>query len=173
MNHMASRYRLSLCLFILTFSWPNICLANTGIPGPMMIYFGSLTLDSTRWLIACMFMCVLIEGAIYKYLLLFNRPVLASLYLNSVSLILGIPLSILAVIDPTWCILPTLASTLSEGFAGRHLPKLLKIRVIRELSRSSFYWKVFVANLITNLIMVAYLYISVWKSNHGINYIFP
>lgn len=157
------RHRRLLLLLPATL-WPIPTLANTGIPGPMMFAFGSQMEASGRWLICTMVMCIGVEAAIYRYMGLFNRPVWTSAYLNFLSLLLGVPLGFLGAFDPTWFVLPTIASALSEGWLASHLPARLGIRLSKPVSHRSIYGRVFLANLVSNVIMLVYLFVAIWKS---------
>lgn len=143
---------------------PLPACANSGIPGPMIFAFGSQMDAAGRWLVCCMVMCVGVEAAIYHYMGLFNRPVWTSAYLNFLSLLLGVPLSFLGAFDPTWFVLPTIASALSEGWLASHLPARLGIRLSKPASHRSIYGHVFLANLVSNVIMLVYLFVAIWKS---------
>lgn len=104
-----------------------------------------------------MFMCVFIEGAFYKYWKLFDRPILVSLVLNTITLVLGFPLGLVAVIDPSWFIIPTILSAIAEGFFGKLFLKQKPI--------PKYYWlKILFTNLITNIIIVGYILIAVARS---------
>jgi hypothetical protein len=142
----------------------SLAHANTGIPGPLIWYGGALTENLWQWVAACMFMCILVEGAIYKYWRLFAKPFQVSTYLNVVSLFFGIPLSLLGALDPTWVILPTIASTLIEGFFAWRLPRILRFRGLRKTKRGRLYWKIFIANVVSNAIMFGYIFISFEKA---------
>lgn len=94
-----------------------------------------------------MVMCVLVEGAIYKYGGPFDKPFRTSVYLNTVSLFLGIPLSFTAIVHPIWFMLPMLMSTRIEAYGGKHLPQALRSE--KDGFEKSVFLKVFVAEVVT------------------------
>ena len=144
------------CLFLI---FPiNLAQANMGIPGPMILFGSYFTMNPIQWVCVCMLMCIFVEGFIYKYWRLFSKPFWVSAYVNTISLIFGSPLSFLGIIDPTWVILPTLGSTLIEGYFARRLPKCLRPKGLWKNKRGTFYARIFLANLISNAIMFAYLF---------------
>ena len=107
-----------------------------------------------------MLMCVLVEGAIYRYTMRFRRPFLASLGANAISLLAGIPLAFLAVLDPTWFVLATAVSILVEyyflrGRIGRFV--LVQGKLLS-------FWPVLWANVVTNVLMVAYLWFAIGRA---------
>ncbi len=143
---------------------PATVLANTAIPGTLIWFGGMMTVAPWQWVSACMVMCIAVEGAIYRYLQLFSKPFLVSGVLNLLSLLLGIPLALVGVIDPSWFLLPTLLSALSEGFLARHLPRLFKAQAAREIGRGEMYGRVLLANLVSNFIMFGYLFVAFFKA---------
>jgi len=133
--------------------------ANAGIPGPLMWAATAHVGNPLIWLAATMCMCIGIEGAIYRYLGLFHRPFLASTYANVWSLFAGIPLALAGAVDPTLFVLPTVLSILVEWLVLKRYRRLhpgpardpaAPLRPI--------FWPVVVSNVLTNLIMFAYLF---------------
>jgi hypothetical protein len=152
----ATGFAVLLAIFLA--SHAREAAANSGIPGPLIWLGGSLTANLFQWIGVCMFMCIFVEGAIYKYWRLFSKPFAVSAYLNTVSLICGIPLIFLGALDPTWFVMPTAVSAFVEAFCGRRLPHFLRAPGLWKTRRGPFYWKIFLANLVSNAIMFAYLY---------------
>ena len=132
--------------------------ANSGIPGPIILMGGSYTANFWRWVAVMMFMCIGIEAVICKYAKILKRPFFCSLIANIGSLIAGGPLIFLGAIDPTFFLLPTFVSILVEVAVIRYLP--LSIGIITTNKKE--FWRVYLwiigANILTNLIMVGYLY---------------
>ena len=136
----------------------NSAWANSGIPGPI-IWVGSVaTVSPMQWLASCMFMCVCIEGAIYHYVGMFRRPLVSSLAANIFSLILGIPLMFLGAIDPTWFVLPTTVSILCEALLLLRLPASIGLKDSERGNKGKFWLTVLIANILTNFIIVLYLF---------------
>lgn len=162
-QHVSHLTLATLAVVLIAYPF-DLVSANSGIPGPLIWFGGAQTTDPWRWVVACMFMCIFVEGAIYKYWRLFNKPFWVSAYVNTISLVLGIPISLLGAIDPTWVVIPTIASTLIEAFFARRLPRILRQRGLWKTRRGVFYWRVFVANLVSNAIMFGYLYVSYRKA---------
>ena len=125
---------------------------NAGIPGPLILAFGSI-LDSrslVQWLAASMFMCVGIEAAIYRYYSLFAAPLRNSFTANVISLIAGIPLAFLGAVDPTGFVMPTVISIYVEWL-------YLRFRLRDAVPKRKAFIVVIGANVLTNIIL--YLYI--------------
>lgn len=130
---------------------------NGGIPGTLLIIGTAQTVDPLRWIAVNMVMCIAIEGAIYQYLQLFDRPYLGSTVANFVSLVAGIPLSLLGVIDPTWVLLPTIASIWIELVILKRFRKKDTQTETQEIPRKDITGPVIGANLLTNFFMYLYL----------------
>jgi uncharacterized membrane protein YozB (DUF420 family) len=107
-----------------------------------------------------MVMCITIEGAIYHYLQIFHRPFVGSLVANVVSLVAGIPLALLAAIDPTWVLLPTVASILIEYAVLKRFRKKVTLPNSQETTHRDISVPVVTANILTNIFMVLYLFKS-------------
>ena len=132
--------------------------ANSGIPGQLIVAGASVTVNPLQWVVVTMLMCILVEGSIYQYAGLFKRPILASTIANFASLLAGFPLAILGEFDPTHLVLPTIVSILVEGFVLRRLPASVGLSKTATPGRGKVYGTVIAANVVTNLIMVAYLF---------------
>ncbi len=126
--------------------------ANSGIPGPIVISGGFLTVSSLQWVVACMLMCISVEGAVYRYSGEYRRPFLAGAYANTVSLIAGVPLSFLFFFDPTYFTLPAVASIFIEFWAILLARKYFLVDGARP-RKAPIIW----GNVMTNLIMLGYL----------------
>lgn len=83
--------RKCVMLIWLCMGMPAICLANMGIPGPLM-WLGVNTGLGYRWLCIAMFTCVAIEGMIFQFAHALRRPYRASITLNVISLVVGMPI---------------------------------------------------------------------------------
>ena len=145
--------------FWLIIALAGIAEANAGVPGPLIVYFGTSLAHFKpnllwQWLIATMFMCVGIEAAIYKYLNLFKYPVRYSLIANIISLFAGIPLSLIGIIDPTWFVVPTMISIYVEWLYLKN-----KLNNPGELKCNPFA-AVVGANILTNIILYSYTVIA-------------
>ena len=130
---------------------------NGGIPGTLLIAGSGSTVDPPRWIAVNMIMCITIEGAIYHYLQILDRPYLASSVANFVTLVAGVPLAILAVIDPTWVLLPTAASIYIEVVILKRFRKKIMDTESQESSHKDITGPVIAANLLTNFLMFLYL----------------
>lgn len=133
--------------------------ADSGIPGPAIWAFGSQTVSMVQWVVVTMAMCISVEWAVYRYFRRFRRPLAASAFSNTVSLVVGIPLAFLGALDPTWFLLPTVVSIGVEYHAiaaiGRHVLKDPDGR---------FAFPVLFANVVSNAMLAGLLYIAYLKS---------
>lgn len=138
--------------------------ANSAVPGPIILFAGTLTVAPLQWIAATMFMCIGVEAAIYRYVGLFRRPILASIVANAVSLVLGFPLAILGAVDPTWVILPTAVSIISEGIVLDFLPGSIGLTSETQKLKSKFWRVVIFANVATNVLMMLYLLLAAHRA---------
>lgn len=151
---MKNIHKLTIITIVLL-AFSKSVYANSGIPGPLIWFISAQADSAIQWLLATMLMCVGIEGAIFHYLKLLRRPYLASLVANLVSLVLGIPLGIIGIIDPTFFILPTILSILIEYYVLKCFnapPEATKQRKL--------FFPVVGSNILTNIMLVVYIF---WK----------
>ena len=132
--------------------------ANVGIPGPLIHYGASGSVDPLLWIVVTMVMCVTVEALVFRYSGQYRRPFLASLFVNVVSLLAGLPLGLLGAIDPTWFVLPTIASIFVELFVIRVSAKWSE-RAQGSIKSSPVFW----ANVLTNIILLGLLYVAFKK----------
>lgn len=71
------------------------------IPGPVIYHFSAFTAKPWQWVLVCLVMCIGVEGVLYQYWKSFGHPFRVSFYLNIFSTILGIPLGLVSIIDPS------------------------------------------------------------------------
>lgn len=126
-----------------------------------MFFGGALSESPWQWLAVTMIMCVLIEGAVFKYSLQYRRPFLASLYANTISLLAGIPLALLGAVDPTGFVLATAVSIIIEYYAIRGREQWFesapsKIRL----------GPILTGNLVTNGVMFGFLVLGFLDSRN-------
>jgi hypothetical protein len=105
-----------------------------------------------------MAMCIGVEAAVYAYSGQYRTPILASAYANVVSLVVGIPLTFLGAIDPTWFVLPTIVSILVEYWAVKVGAKWLE-NSPGSIRGSPIFW----GNLLSNVILFGLLYVAIKK----------
>ena len=148
----------------LTVLCPANAQANSAIPGPLIIVgmslYGRDPLAVLQWVAATMFMCIGIEGAIYYYLGLFVRPYVASALANIISLVLGIPLVLIGIVDPTLVVIPTILSIAIEllvlgRFRLQPAPQEGNVAGMRRIA-----WPAIGANILTNALLVVYMFIA-------------
>lgn len=150
---------LSLLIIIVCFVFSGNAHANAGIPGPLMWAATPHVGNPLIWLAASMFMCIGIEGAIYRYLDLFYRPLIASAYANVWSLFAGIPLIFVGSIDPTLVVSPTIVSILVEWFVLRRYRRFHPGPAKDPATPPRpIFWPVVLSNVLTNVIMFVYLF---------------
>lgn len=138
--------------------------ANVAIPGPLLIAESVFSVDPLRWIAATMFMCIGIEGAIYHYKSLFVHPYVASTVANFVSLVMGMPLGILGALDPTRVLGPTIMSIWIEVLVLRRFKPRPESQGGPCDFKKSITRPVVGANILTNLILLAYWAISIAKT---------
>lgn len=157
----------SLLIIVLCLALVSEAAANAAIPtGPLVWAAAPATTENLLlWIAANMFMCIGIEGAIYRYLNLFARPILASVTANFVSLVLGFPLILVGAIDPTGVLIPTVLSIFVEWLVLKRFqrPALAPASDALAIQRSILL-PVLRSNVLTNFIMLGYL---IWK--YGLN----
>jgi len=144
--------------FMLIIFTASYAYANSAIPGPLLIVEWASSADPLRWIAVTMLMCIGIEGAIYHYKNLFIHPYIACIAANFVSLIMGVPLAFIGALDPTLVIGPTILSIWIEILVlSRFKPKPESEGGPREFKKS-ISRPVIIANVLTNLILLAYLF---------------
>jgi hypothetical protein len=150
--------RARLLALVALLSASGVAVANSGIPGPIMWAAGSLTVAPLQWMAVTMVMCVAVEAAFFHYSGMFKRPIVASALANIASLIVGIPLAFLGAIDPTRVVLATVVSIICEGYVLKWLPESVGVSRAALEPTTNRYWRfVIIANVVTNLFMIAYL----------------
>ncbi len=147
-------FALALLLF------PAPALADSAIPGTLMFFGGSQTVSFWQWIAATMFMCVGVEWAVYRHSRAYRRPFVASAVSNAVSLVDGIPLALLGVIDPTLVVLPTVVSVFTEYLAIRAVSRFVLADCNAKFSASPVIW----GNVVSNLMLIGLLYVALLKS---------
>jgi hypothetical protein len=138
---------------------PGTIFANSGIPGPLIYYAGGLFESPARWIAVNMAMCILVEAAIYRYVQTYKRPLLASIGANVVSLVVGIPLALLGLFDPTMFLVPTVASIFVEYYFLRSIARFVLVPG-KPVTLPPVVW----GNIVTNLIMAIYVVYAVFRS---------
>jgi hypothetical protein len=151
---------LRLVLLVAALALPSVARADTGIPGPLIFAAGSLTVSMWQWILVTMAMCVSVEWAVYRYSRQYRRPLLASAFSNSVSLVAGVPLTLLGAIDPTWFVLPTIASIVIERMAIGWIGRFVLAENITAVRGGPVIW----GNVVTNVMLVALLFVANLKS---------
>ena len=154
-GRLKSQFAVALLAFCVPFGEAN---ANVGVPGPLMHYGASLSISPWQWISVTMIMCIGVEASVFAYSGQYSRPILASAYANTLSLIAGIPLSLLGAVDPTWFVLPTLVSILIEWWVIKGRRRWFE-KGTGSITRSPVIW----GNVVSNLILVGLLYVAVKK----------
>jgi hypothetical protein len=144
---------IALYLILVPIAW-----GNTGVPGPLMHYGSSLSVSPWQWIVVTMSMCIGVEAAVYRYSRQYKRPLCASVYANFITLVLGIPLGLLGAVDPTWFVLPTLASIVLEYWAIRGRKGWFETAP-GAITASPIIW----GNLLSNAILVGLLFVAMKK----------
>ena len=140
--------------------FPLHARADSAIPGPVIWFGGTQTVSIWQWIAVTMFMCVSVEWAVYRYFRSYRRPFVASALSNTVSLIVGIPLSLLGAFDPTWFVLPTIASILVEYWSIRAICRFVLADASAKVAASPVIW----GNVASNLMLIGLIYIAYLKS---------
>ena len=104
-----------------------------------------------------MAMCIGIEGAIYHYLQLFEKPYYGSIVANTVSLFAGVPLVFLGAFDPTLFVLPTIVSIWVELMVLRNFKRKQLQEESLDTKQKKIDHPVIYSNILTNLIMIVYV----------------
>ena len=160
---MMHRYRINVVTLISIISTliiftSSYVYANSAIPGPLLIVEWAHSADPLRWIAVTMSMCICIEGAIYHYKNLFMRPFIAITVANFACLIMGVPLAFIGAFDPTLVIGPTILSIWIEIFVLRRFKPRPESEVGPRDFKKSISRPAIIANVLTNLIILAYLF---------------
>ena len=130
---------------------------NVAIPGTLMIVGGFFSSNALQWIVVNMVMCITIEGAIYHYCQILDKPFLGSLAANFISLVAGIPLIVFGIIDPTGVILPTAASIWIELMVLKAFRKKVSLPDSEKITYTEIGGYVVLANILTNGLMIVYI----------------
>ena len=131
---------------------PANCLANSACPGPLM-YFGAMNTGvGVWWIVMSMLTCTLIEGALYQVMHIFRRPYLVSIILNTVSLLVGIPLTFVgALVD--FMLTATVLSIIAETLVAGGMVNMRTVKgVVTSNGRTTGI--VLCANVLSNIVLV-------------------
>jgi hypothetical protein len=153
---MIRKRKLALCAMLLVGLSASDGYCNAGIPAPLMIAASQLSTNPLQWIAVNMVMCITIEGAIYHYLQILHRPFVGSLVANVISLVAGVPLGIVGIIDPTWVILPTIVSIWVELVVLKRFRRKGYPLEAAEISNKNITMPVIGANILTNGLMILY-----------------
>lgn len=155
---------LCFSIFLIGLLFSITANANSAVPGTLIWFSSSIVSESLGWIAICMCLCILVEWAVYRYSKQYARPLLASLISNTVSLIAGIPLTLLAVIDPAWFILPTIISIVVEYWTIVSIRRYVLAKGIEKVSVAPVLW----GNVLSNVMMLCLVYLSYLKLKYDI-----
>jgi hypothetical protein len=169
---LAQRWRgIALAVVVALLGLTAAAQANFAIPGDLTLQGLNRSTNEGLWLLCAMTMCIGVEGAVYAYAGFIRRPFFVSAIANAVSLVAGFMLGWVVALpsilfpesdaaDFVFLILmPTLASI---GIEGLVVIQYADPGVPHHERRA--WGVVVVANLVTNAILVAYLYIAAAKA---------
>jgi hypothetical protein len=137
-----------------------MCLANAACPGPLM-YFGAMNTGAgVWWIVISMLACTLIEGALYQVTHIFRRPYLASIILNSVSLLAGIPLAFVGALFD-FMLTATVLSIIAEIVVAVGMTRMRTINGVMTSARRTASI-VLCANILSNIVL---LFLLAWMTD--------